>query len=258
MSIYQHFRPEERDFIDQMLNWKEYVEQSYAPKLIDFLDPREQQILKTIIGGHSGISLGFFGGADEKNERKRALLYPDYFQYTEEDFQIRLFEIDYAKKFINLTHRQVLGSLMGLGLKREKFGDIILIDNRVQFYCAGEVSEYIRLEFHSAGKANVQLIEMPLSEGLIVKEEWTEQTVIVSSLRLDTIISALFQISRQKSQAYISSGLVKVNWTKIENNSFECGEGDTLSVRGYGRAKVFSIEGKTKKDKWRLSAGRQK
>ena len=52
MSIYQHFRPEEREFIDQVLNWKEYVENNYAPKLTDFLDPREQQIVKMIIGQH--------------------------------------------------------------------------------------------------------------------------------------------------------------------------------------------------------------
>ena len=47
MSIYQHFRPEERGFIDQALNWKDFVENKYAPKLTDYLDPREQQILKT-------------------------------------------------------------------------------------------------------------------------------------------------------------------------------------------------------------------
>ena len=51
---------------------------------------------------------------------------------------------------------------------------------------------------------------------------------------------------------------MKVNWISIENTSFECGEGDTLSVRGYGRAKIGLIEGKTKRDKWRMSIGRQK
>ena len=50
MSIYQHFRPEEREFIDQVLNWKNLVENTYAPKLTDFLDPREQQILKRVDG----------------------------------------------------------------------------------------------------------------------------------------------------------------------------------------------------------------
>ena len=62
MSIYQHFRPEERGFIDQVLNWKDFVENKYAPKLTDFLDPREQQILKMIIGQQTALISVFLEG----------------------------------------------------------------------------------------------------------------------------------------------------------------------------------------------------
>ncbi|MBE3571322.1 MAG: RNA-binding protein, partial [Bacillales bacterium] len=75
---------------------------------------------------------------------------------------------------------------------------------------------------------------------------------------LDAVISALYHVSRQKSQDLIKQGLVKVNWAFVENKSFECGEGDVISIRGYGRSKILSIEGKTKKDKWRMVSGRQK
>lgn len=257
MSIYQHFRPEEKEFIDQVLNWKEYVDETYAPKLTDFLDPREQLILKMVIGSQGEVRYAFSGGADD-TERKRALIFPDYYQQQVDDFQIILFEVEFAKKFLSLTHPQVLGSLMGLGLKRGKFGDIIIVDDRVQFYCAQEVSEYVRLELHSVGKASVVLTEKPLLEGLKPAEIWIEQTITVSSLRIDAVISSVFQLSRQKSQTLIRAGIVKVNWTAIENPSFECGEGDTISCRGFGRMKVFSIDGKTKKDKWKITAGRQK
>ena len=50
MSIYQHFRPEEKDFIDQAMNWIDQVKNSYAPKLSDFLDPRQQEILTSLLG----------------------------------------------------------------------------------------------------------------------------------------------------------------------------------------------------------------
>ena len=257
MSIYQHFRPEERDFINQVLNWKAYVEQAYAPKLTDFLDPREQQIMKTIIGQQMEIKWGLFGGS-EFTERKRALIYPDYFQNEDSDYKIQLYEIQYPKKFISLAHRDILGSLMSLGLRREKFGDIVIVGDRLQFYCAEEVGEYVRLQLQTVGRANVQLIERPLSDSIAHQDLWAESVVSVSSLRLDTVISSIFQLSRQKSQSLISAGLVKVNWTSIESPSFECGEGDTISVRGFGRGKLFSIEGKTKKEKWRISVGRQK
>ena len=256
MSIYQHFRPEERGFIDQVLNWKDFVENKYAPKLTDYLDPREQQILKTIIGQQT-INLSFFGGSPH-TERKRALLYPDYYQETEADYNVTLFEVKYPSKFIHLTHPQVLGTLMSIGLKRDKFGDIMLADERIQFFCAEEISDYVKLEVQSMGKASVELIQQPLSETILQKEQWIEIMITASSVRIDTIISSIYKISRQKSQVLIHSGLVKVNWTVIESTSFECGEGDTISVRGYGRSKIFSFDGKSKKEKWKMVIGRQK
>jgi len=256
MSIYQHFRPEERGFIDQVLNWKDYVEQKYTPKLTDFLDPREQQILNIIIG-QQDIKMAFFGGSTH-TERKRALLYPDYYQLAEEDFQVTLYEVKYPSKFVHLTHPQILGSLMSLGLKRDKFGDILLADDRVQFFCAAEIAEFVKLELQSIGKAKIELNNVPMSEGILQEEQWSQSMITVSSIRLDTIISSIYQISRQKAQVLINSGLVKVNWTIIESSSFECGEGDTISVRGYGRSKIFSFDGKSKKEKWKIFIGKQK
>lgn len=257
MNIYQHFRPEEREFIDQVINWKDYVEQNYAPKLTDFLDPREQQILATVIGKHPEVKWELFGGAP-CTERKRAFLFPEYMEVQNEDFQLKLFGIDYAKKFINIEHRQVLGSLMSLGLKRGKFGDILIDGETVQFFAAAEIADYIGLQLESIGRASIRLTEIPLEEAVAVDEEWNEMNSTVSSLRLDTVMSSLFNLSRQKSQLLIQHGHVKVNWTGIENTAFECGEGDVISARGHGRAKIISIEGKTKKDKYRVIAGRKK
>ena len=257
MNIYQHFRPEERDFIDQVLSWKDYVESSYSPKLTDFLDPREQHILKTLIGENGSITYKLFGGISE-GERKRALIMPDYFLPTEKEFQINLFEIDYPIKFVSIEHPQVLGSIMSLGLKRGKFGDILMEDGRVQFFAASEISDYLKSNLESIGRASIRLKELALEEAITTDELWMEQAITVSSLRLDTIISGIHHISRQKSQLFIQQGLVKVNWTSIENVSFECAEGDLLSVRGYGRVKILSIEGRTKKDKWRIVVGKQK
>jgi RNA-binding protein YlmH len=257
MNIYQHFRPEERDFIDQVMQWKNYVESSYAPRLTDFLDPREQHILKVLIGDNSEIKYKFFGGSVEV-ERKRACILPEYLSETADDFQIILFEIDYPSKFVTIEHPHVLGSLMSLGLKRGKFGDILFKDGRIQFFAAAEIGEFVKNNLESIGRAGVKLKELDLSEALSSDTYWLENDITVSSLRLDTIVSGIYNVSRQKSQLYIGQGLVKVNWTIVESASFECGEGDMISVRGHGRAKIMSIEGKTKKDKWRIHVGKQK
>jgi RNA-binding protein YlmH len=257
MSIYQHFRPEEREFIDQVLQWMSYVETNYASKLTDFLDPREQHILKMLVGDHGDVKYQLFGG-DPEVERNRALLLPDYLTAVQDDFQISLFEIDYPSKFVTIEHPQVLGSLMSLGLKRGKFGDILFKDGRIQFFVANEVKEYIQNNLQSIGRAGIKLKEIELVNAISSQELWGENELTVSSLRLDTVISGIHHISRQKSQLFIQQGLVKVNWTLIENSSFECAEGDLISVRGHGRAKIMSIDGRTKKEKWRIKVGKQK
>jgi RNA-binding protein YlmH len=257
MNIYQHFRPEERDFIDQVLEWKRFVEDSYTTKLTDFLDPRSQQIVRIIFGESDSVKCHFFGGFDSA-ERKRVLLAPEYYVFNQQDFLISAHEIEYPTKFVTIEHPQVLGSLMSLGLKREKFGDILMFGNRIQILVAQEIDSYLSLNLTSIGRAKVTLYPVTLSELVYTENLWIEQTTTVSSLRLDTMVAALFNISRQKSQLVIEQGHVKVNFTTIEKPSFECGEFDLVSVRGYGRAKLLSIDGKTKKDKWRIIMGKQK
>ena len=257
MNIYQHFRPEERDFIDQVLHWKDYVENAYAPRLTDFLDPREQHILKVIIGEHTLVKWDLFGGIKDA-ERRRAIIYPEYMEPTEEDFQISLYEVDYPSKFVTIEHPQVLGSLMSLGLKRGKYGDILFEGDRIQFLAAQEVGHYITSQLESIGRASVTLKEVAFSEAISAGVSITEQSITVSSLRLDTVVSGIHNLSRQKSQLLVQQGHVKVNWTNIENPSFECEEGDLISVRGHGRVKIISLEGVTKKEKIRIIIGKQK
>lgn len=257
MNIYQHFRPEEKEYIDQVVHWKDYVETQYTPKLTDFLDPRQQYILGMLIGENGDVCYKLFGGSPDV-ERKRALIFPNYLTYEEDEFQISLFEIHYPAKFVTIGHRQVLGTLMSLGLKRGKFGDILIKDETIQFFAAKEISDYIKGNLESIGKAGVKLVETTITNAIVSGELWGEMELTVSSLRLDAVISGIYHLSRQKSQLLIQQGLVKVNWTLTENTSFVCGVSDMISVRGHGRSKVITIDGKTKKDKWRINVGKQK
>ncbi|MBB5354959.1 RNA-binding protein YlmH [Anoxybacillus mongoliensis] len=251
MDIYQHFRKEEHHFIDLVCEWKRLVTEQYAPKLTDFLTPREQQIARSIVGNNDEVHVAFFGGSSSV-ERKRALLYPPYMQPNEDDFQLSLFSVRYPKKFVTLGHRDVLGALLSLGVKREKFGDIVIVDDVIQFVVAKEIAPFVKMNVTSIGKAKVSLEEQPLSQLLVVKEEWEEETFTVSSLRLDAILAQCFRISRQKAQALITQNYAKVNWKTVDQAHMECQEGDLLSLRGYGRCRLQAIVGQTKKEKWRI------
>lgn len=257
MTIYQHFRPEEHAFIDQVLQWKESVKSTYSPKLTDFLDPREQQIVKSINGEDSEVRVEFNGGPPQ-TERKRAYLFPNYYIPTEEDYQVKLFEVQYPHKFVTIEHPQVLGSLMSLGLKRSKFGDILINEETIQLIVPTEISNFIQHNLLSIGRAKVQLVEIPMKEIIIVQDEWREESLTISSMRLDVMIAEAYNLSRSKAAPLIKAGVVKVNWKKVEETSFECKSGDMISVRGHGRCKVMEIDGKTKREKWRIKIGKTK
>ncbi|WP_010172300.1 RNA-binding protein [Bacillus coahuilensis] len=254
MHIYQHFRPEEKEFIDTVIRWKEEVANQYAPKLTDFLHPRERQIVEAIIGSQSEVLVSFEGLLPDA-ERKRCLIYPDYFQPKIEDFDLALLEVEYPRKFITLEHRQILGALMSLGIRREKYGDILLSDDRIQLIAANELKSYITLQFTEVGKSQIELIEKNRKEIIQPNEEWSEYQTTVSSLRLDVMLSTLLKISRNKAQAYITTNKVKVNWREEDRVSFICEPGDMISVRGKGRLKIFSLDGQTKREKWKVTAG---
>lgn len=254
-SLFQHFRKDEQPFIEQVSGWMIDVEDRYTPKLTDFLDPRQRFIVKSVLGS-SDIQMAASGLFDDA-ERQRVLLYPSYYELQKEDFQIKVFELKYPTKFVTLQHPEVLGSMMAVGLDRSKFGDIRIDGQRIQIAVADEVSAYLQANFTSASKVKVHLDELTGEEDFItVKEEWSEESHTVSSLRLDTVMSSVYNISRQKASALISGGKVKVNWTVQEQPSFELHESDLLSSRGLGRVKVLMIEGRTKKDKIRLQIGR--
>ncbi len=257
MSIYQHFRKEEHAFIDQIIEWREQVKDEYTYKLLDFLDPREIDIVQSIIGAKEEVKCAFWGGFDGA-ERKRAILYPEYYEVQNDDFDIVVYSINFPSKFVSLDHRKVLGSTMGLGIKRSKFGDILIDRDEAQIIVTGQVAEFVRLHFIQVGKTNVTLEQVGYEKIISVNEEWREQTVTVSSMRLDVILSEVFNLSRAKVLPYIQNEMVKVNWKVIDDPSFHCHQGDTLSMRTFGRFKIISIEGQTKKEKWRIIVAKAK
>ncbi len=254
--LIQHFRKEEQPFIEQVVNWQREVEDRYAPKLTDFLDPRQRFIVTSIIGQYDTLQTASAGLFNEA-ERQRMLIYPIYYEPGEEDFQFTVFTIQYPIKFVQLRHPDVLGALLSLGLNRGKFGDIRVDEHHVQFVVANEIAEYVRLHLTGIGKVKVHVESIKETEPILQnEEEWLEESHTVTSMRLDVIIATVLKVSRQKAQALITGNKVRVNWTERDTVAFELQEGDILSIRGSGRVKILMTEGRTKKDKIRLQVGR--
>lgn len=253
-NIYQHFRKEEQEFIDSAVDWVRKVEEQYAPFLTTFLDPRQQYILKAIAGQYSEISLHFYGGYEDA-ERKRVFISPSYFQPNKKEFEIALVDIRYPTKFAELSHGQILGSILGSGIKRETLGDIISDGENWQFFVDETFFPYILTQIEKVGRTKVSLEQRSLDERIQTQEKWEIKTEIVSSMRLDVVLSGVYNLSRGKAKELISSKRVKVNWTQTERADSELDMQDIVSIRGFGRMQIREIQGRTKKDKLLLEIG---
>lgn len=254
MSVYEHYRKEEHSFVDQVLQWKTMVMEEYRPKLTDFLDPRQQDIVRSLIGQNEDVKLDLWGG-DPHVERKRCLIYPPYLEPDNKDFEVTVFEVDYPVKFVQIEHRQILGALMNVGLKREKFGDILTDGERFQVVVSSEVADFISWNLTSVGKTKVTLRSVVEEDVLSIETDYSYSKVTASSLRLDTVIAEAYKLSRSKAKEAVEAGLVKVNWKGVEDPAFLLQEKDVISVRRKGRFVIVNNEGITKKEKYRLLLG---
>ncbi|QTM99346.1 RNA-binding protein [Sediminibacillus dalangtanensis] len=253
MDIYQHFRKEEQPFIDQVLSWQEELERSYQRKVTDFLDPREQKIFGSLIGGKEDFRWRLFGGSPSA-ERKRAILAPYYEEIVLDDFELVLLEADYPVKFVSLAHRDVMGAFLSMGIKRKKLGDLVVKDGLIQIITAAEIAPYVKMNLTNIKNAGVRFEEVSFERLMEKEEQWQEKNMTVASLRLDVLVKEIYQVSRQTAVQFIEKGLVKVNFRVVDSPAFTLEQGDLLSLRGKGRSHVKEIHGRSKKEKWKITA----
>ena len=148
-----------------------------------------------------------------------------------------------------VTHRDVLGSVMSLGIKRCKIGDIIVAD-KVYFEVKNEITPYI---ISNLSKIKSKNVKPEIFEGALNKTyDFKEIPMTVSSLRADCIISSLANLSRENAKDLIQSGKVSVNSKVFENPSKCLNQNDVISVRGSGKYIFSEIAGATKKDRLKI------
>jgi RNA-binding protein YlmH len=136
---------------------------------------------------------------------------------------------------------------MTLGVERSAVGDIVAGGPPEYFICRSELARFFPEQISRIGRAGVTLSEAPLSEIPIREESLRSKTITVSSPRLDTLVSGAFGLSREKAASMIGSGLASVNHLSCEKPDKHVVEGDLLSLRGHGRAKVLSVGGQSRK-----------
>ena len=145
------------------------------------------------------------------------------------------------------THRDFLGALTGSGITRECIGDILVSDTCCDFFVTEEISNYLLQNFDKAGRTNVALSLISLEDAIIPQQNYIEIKDTVASVRLDSIISSGFRISRTTACEYIAAGKTAIDGFPCDKPDKAVTENCKISVRGFGKMKLTQIGHTTKK-----------
>ena len=216
--------------------------------MTDFLNPREIQIVKDLANYYN---LKFFVSSTFDNEEYgRVILAPDYYELDEDDFEIKRLEISYARQFNELTHPKILVALLKLCLELQVFGDVILDEEgRVQFNIASHLASYAIMTITKIGRVSVTLREVSKDDWISNQEKYSQSFVLLSSMRLDNVLSTVLKTPRSNALKLIASGKIKLNYRQIEKSDQIISIGDMISVRGFGRFRLGQQEGISKSGK---------
>ncbi|USB34516.1 YlmH/Sll1252 family protein [Paenibacillus sp. YPG26] len=256
VDIYEHFRPEERMFVDRAWEWIVGAGEYHEVKLTDFLDPRQCFILESLAGRNPEVSVRYDGGY-EGAERVRALIAPDYRDLSYEPMRLKVLDISSLdQKLDSLEHGDYMGALLSLGLKRDKIGDIHVLEDGCNVIVAEETADYLRANLRQVHRVNVYTEIKDLSDLRVSSQNLEAMVLTVASLRLDGIVSDVYRLSRSKVLVPIKAGRCRINWRTEEDPSKNLREGDVVSLQGFGRFKVLELDGVTKKGRFRVKIGK--
>lgn len=235
------------DIEKRFLELADRAEERFYTTFTDFLNMEEQSILNnarintphTLFGGYD-MAERCIAGFGENSE------------YAE--FPISIIKIEpLQQKFADkLSHRDFLGSLMGLGIKRELLGDIVISDNVGYLFCIDSIASYIEQNLDKVKHTSVKCKIVDELPKTAIKEP-EEIKINVSSLRLDVVVAGVYNFSRNEVKEHFVARKIYVNSKLTENFSQVVKSGDVVSVRGYGRFVYCDTLGKTKKNRLFIS-----
>lgn len=210
-----------------------------------FLYPREQEMAQYLFGSQEGL---YFWGGSEDATRKMLVYLPEYMDkeslYAQPPF-VCLRASFYAGD--SLSHRDFLGALMGAGIARETVGDIYVADSSCDFLVTEEIAPYLLQNFESAGRSKLRLEQISAEDLLIPEPEIQEIRDTLASVRLDSVISSGFRMSRGAAADYITAGKAMLNGLSCEKPDKAVEAGAVISVRTQGKIKLMTIGLPTKK-----------
>ena len=233
------------DVAVKLVDMAETVSKNRKFRVSAFLDPYGCEIAETIAANYPGIKVSFSGGYEGAERQKAAFVHEDFM--GTESYDLAVVKASWNDVFYHISHRDVLGSLMGLGIDRGQIGDLLIKAGSVTVLSDAKMADFILQNCVQIGAAKVSCQLMDLSDIEPREERCKEIKATVASLRIDSVAAAGFGCSRSKAASDIEADKLKLNWQSVKNASQAVKEGDIISMRGRGRVEVVEVRGQTKK-----------
>jgi len=211
----------------------------------NFLTPAERLQLTRWVKTQPGCRLVFSGGHPDC-ERTVGFFLPDYLEeeWLPLDEQIRAFELTAA--FGSPGHRDYLGALLGMGIERDRLGDIWVRDNTAVVFCLPGIEKHL-LSIDKVGRCTVRSRTLSLEEISPPERKVKKKSFSVQSLRLDAVTGGLFDLSRTEAARQVEAGNVSLNYEICDRPDMSVRPDDILSLRGKGKGRITGLGGSSRK-----------
>ncbi len=240
--------PEERVVLARALDQMDRAANRAIPCATQFLSPAQRSALEPLLAA-SGHPKHLFHGGFEGAERTVCVFLPHWQEPEdwEPSEELAAVEAAYPPTGAELTHRDLLGGLMGIGLTRERVGDILAGEKAAQIVCLKGTAPLILSQFGQAGRYRLNLKEISLADLSPAPAEVKLIHDTVSTLRLDAVLSSGFSLARGKAADAIAGGKVSLNHRECLKPDRAVAQGDTITCRGLGKCVLKRVGGQSRK-----------
>lgn len=237
---------EERTLLAHVLDKREQCLLKNIPTHTDFLSPAELRSAADMLRAAAAAEGWTAVGGYEQAERRILFFLPSWQEEPDTESAITALRVHFRPEDAP-SHRDLLGSLMALGLVRGKLGDILLGEASADVLACAESADYLLREWTSAGRARLRGERISLSELSVPERRVRELRDTVATLRLDAVIASGFSLSRAKAVELIGAGRVQLNYREALKPDAAVKQGDVISARGLGKLELAEVGGLSRK-----------
>ena len=218
-----------------------------------FLTPAEQYALNKRANAGNDCTMLMCGG-NEECERKAAFFLPYYMDSDSFDAAEYVCAVQVEAHFGEPGHRDYMGAVLGLGIKREWIGDIWVKGDTAVIFCLPSVERHLIDGLEKVGRCGVKTAKLSLSEIQSPERRVKHVSFSVKSMRLDAMAAGMFGLSRTAAAGYITAGEVSLNYSQCLKTDAAVKQGDVISIRGCGKGVVGEEGGTSRKGRTFVNA----